>query len=269
MSTSIPSGPVQPEPPARPNSPAAQSPTQQMRGRTRRGFIQGGIAIASGVLGWKWLRSRPDADGIPWPLRQIHRLNQSIWSSFYSNARLAPEFPRSAAAEPKINGRYGWPENPGRAPWNLIVSQPGVADRTFKLADLAGLPRVEMTTEFKCVEGWSKVANWGGVRLADFVAAHGLGRRANGEWHPYIFMATPDGEYYVGLDTPSALHPQTLLCDQLNGEPLPEGHGGPLRIVLTVKYGFKSLKWLGRMRFEDERSADYWGEQGYDWYAGL
>jgi DMSO/TMAO reductase YedYZ molybdopterin-dependent catalytic subunit len=199
----------------------------------------------------------------------MHRLNEWLWSGTYSPARLAPEFPKSAAEEPKVNGRYGWPEDSRTSAWKLIVSQPGAVDRTFKIADLAGLPRVDMTTEFKCVEGWSKVANWSAVRLADFLEAHGIGRRPDGQPYPYIFLATPDGEYYVGLDTPSALHPQTLLCDRLNGEALPEGHGGPLRVVLTVKYGFKSLKWLGRIRFQDERPADFWGEQGYDWYAGL
>jgi DMSO/TMAO reductase YedYZ molybdopterin-dependent catalytic subunit len=269
MSPPIPPKPPQPEPLASTAIRPTESAEQQMRGRTRRGFIRGGVATAAGFLGWKWLRSQPDADGIPWPLRQFHRLNEWVWSSTYSNSRLAPEFPAAAAGEPKENGRLGVPDNTAPGAWRLIVSQPGAADRTFSLRDLAGLPRVEMTTELKCVEGWSQVATWSGVRLADFLAAHGLGRRSGNDWYPYVFLATPDGEYYVGLDTPSALHPQTLLCDQLNGEPLSEIHGGPLRVVLTVKYGFKSLKWLGRIRFQEERSPDYWGEQGYDWYAGL
>ena len=66
-----------------------------------------------------------------------------------------------------------------------------------------------------------------------------------------------------------ALHPQTLLCDESNGKPLFFVHGGPLRLVTTVKYGIKSIKWLSRLRFQDERPADYWAERGYDWYAGL
>ena len=50
---------------------------------------------------------------------------------------------------------------------------------------------------------------------------------------------------------------------------LSRDHGAPLRLYLTVKYGFKSLKRIGLIRFQDERPSDYWFGQGYDWYAGL
>jgi DMSO/TMAO reductase YedYZ molybdopterin-dependent catalytic subunit len=66
----------------------------------------------------------------------------------------------------------------------------------------------------------------------------------------------------------SALHPQTLLCYEMNGQPLPVEHGGPLRLVTTVKYGIKSIKRIGRITFIDERPPDFWAERGYDWYAG-
>ena len=246
-----------------------QTAEQLMRRHSRRGFFRGGMATATALIGWKLLGSRSDADGIPWPLRGVHRFNEWLWKGTYSNARLAPEFPRAASSEPKVNGRHGWPAAVDPAAWSLIVSQPGAADRTFRLIDLNGLPRVEMTTELKCIEGWSHIVNWGGVRLADFTTLHRLGRRADGAWHPYVALSTHDGAYYVGLDTPSALHPQTLLCDQINGEPLSESHGGPLRLVITVKYGIKNIKWLGRIRFEEDRPADYWAERGYDWYSGL
>jgi DMSO/TMAO reductase YedYZ molybdopterin-dependent catalytic subunit len=45
-------------------------------------------------------------------------------------------------------------------------------------------------------------------------------------------------------------------------------HGAPLRLVIPVKYGIKSLKQIGAIRFTDRRPADYWAERGYDWYAG-
>jgi DMSO/TMAO reductase YedYZ molybdopterin-dependent catalytic subunit len=67
----------------------------------------------------------------------------------------------------------------------------------------------------------------------------------------------------------SALHPQTVLCDTMNGQPLTRSHGAPLRLYLAVKYGYKSLKRIGLIRFQDERPPDYWAERGYDWYAGL
>jgi DMSO/TMAO reductase YedYZ molybdopterin-dependent catalytic subunit len=84
----------------------------------------------------------------------------------------------------------------------------------------------------------------------------------------YTALETPDREYYVGLDMASALHPQTLLCYEMDGRPLTLEHGAPLRLVIPVKYGIKNLKRIGTVRFTDARPADYWAEQGYDWYAG-
>ena len=67
----------------------------------------------------------------------------------------------------------------------------------------------------------------------------------------------------------SALHPQTLLAYELNGQPITAPHGAPLRLIIPVKYGVKNLKRIGRMFFADERPRDFWAERGYDYYVGL
>ncbi len=85
----------------------------------------------------------------------------------------------------------------------------------------------------------------------------------------YVGMETPDGEYYVGLDMESALHPQTLLAYEMNDKPLTEEHGAPLRLIIPVKYGIKNLKRIGSINFSNQRPRDYWAEQGYDYYSGL
>ena len=121
-----------------------------------------------------------------------------------------------------------------------------------------------MTTELKCIAGWSVIVNWAGCRLSDFAAEHNRSR----DLARYVGLETPDRGYYVGLDMPSALHPQTLLCYEMNGAPLTIEHGAPLRLVTTVKYGIKSIKRIGRITFTDERPQDFWAERGYDWYAG-
>ncbi len=54
----------------------------------------------------------------------------------------------------------------------------------------------------------------------------------------------------------------------MNGEPLQPEHGAPLRLVIPVKYGIKSIKRIGSIHFTDKRPDDYWAERGYDWYAG-
>src|SRR5712664_1528780 len=132
------------------------------------------------------------------------------------------------------------------------------------MADMNKLPHVEMVTEFMCIEGWSEIVYWGGARLRDFVAAFpptGLPK--------YIGFETPDGQYYVGIEREVALHPQTLLAYELNGQPLTPDHGAPLRLVTPLKYGIKQLKQIGRMTYTNTQPHDYWHQQGYDYYAGL
>lgn len=115
----------------------------------------------------------------------------------------------------------------------------------------------------RVLEGWSLVVQWVGATLADFAARYPPVAGAG-----YVSLATPDGGYYVGLDIESALHPQTLLCYEMNGSPLTLAHGAPLRLAVPVKYGIKHLKRIGTLAFTWERPPDYWAEQGYDYYSG-
>ncbi|MGL4550185.1 MAG: molybdopterin-dependent oxidoreductase [Gemmataceae bacterium] len=239
-------------------------PADQVRAMTRRAFGALALGAAAAGGGWWWLRAQPDDADLPWPLRAVHGVNERVGRALFSPRNLAPEFPAAAITDgPRVNGSIG---RPGDAGWPVRVETPDGPARTSSVARLlAGLPRAEHVTELKCIEGWSQVVRWGGVRFADAAARHGWPVEAC----PYVGLETPDGGYQVGLDTPSAMHPQTLLCDTMNGEPLPEPHGGPLRVVIPVKYGIKNLKWLGVIRFGTARPADYWAARGYDWYAGL
>jgi DMSO/TMAO reductase YedYZ molybdopterin-dependent catalytic subunit len=239
---------------------------------TRRGFAVAGAAVVAGLAGWQWLVTRSEEDGLPWPLRRVLELNERIARSAFRASRKAPEFPRSAAQEPRVNGQIGLDPAIDSGAWRLRVVGPSGAARLFQLQEIQALPRVEMTTELKCIEGWSTVVNWTGARLADLAALSGLATRQGGakpdDLARYAALETPDAGYYVGLDMASALHPQTLLCYAMGGRPLTVDHGAPLRLVIPVKYGIKSLKHVGTLRFTDDRPADYWAERGYDWYAG-
>jgi DMSO/TMAO reductase YedYZ molybdopterin-dependent catalytic subunit len=251
----------------------------RLRRLSRRGFALGGVAALSGVAGWGWLVTRSEEDGLPWPLRRALEWDERLARKGFRAARRSPEFPRAAARMPRVNGTIGLDPNLDLAKWRVqVVGSAGRGlPRWFTLDDIKALPRVETTTELRCIEGWSTVVHWAGARLTDLAAVTGLATRSGRPPDPsgnaddlfsYTALETPDGQYYVGLDMASALHPQTLLCYEMGGQPLTADHGAPLRLVIPVKYGIKSLKQIGTIRFTDRRPADYWAERGYDWYAG-
>ena len=150
--------------------------------------------------------------------------------------------------------------------WRLqVVRSPGDTI-LVSLDDLKALPKTEVVFDFKCVEGWSQVTWWGGVRFSDFMKKYNLATQMSLK---FVGMITPDETYYVGNDMPSMLQPQTILAYEMNGEPLPQEQGYPLRLIIPVKYGIKHLKRIGLMYFSNDKPKDYWFEQGYDYYAGL
>jgi DMSO/TMAO reductase YedYZ molybdopterin-dependent catalytic subunit len=122
-----------------------------------------------------------------------------------------------------------------------------------------------MVVEHKCIEGWSSIVRWGGTRFSDF---HERYADQVGDV-PYVSLETPDGDYYVGWDIESILHPQTMLVLRQGDDPLDQDHGAPLRLATPNKYGIKCLKRIGVIRYSNERPADYWAERSYDWYAAL
>ncbi len=251
---------------------------RQMRRLTRRGFATGAIVALSGAAGWGWLRSRTAADGIPWPLRRMLEWNQSVAQAYFRPTRLAPTFAITSARMPRVNGHVGLDGHFDPRTWSLHVNNTtGATPLQLSIADIKTLPRVDMTTELKCIEGWSDPVHWTGARLVDLAAKFGMATRTGlkldlervaSDAFRYVMLSTPDGAYYVGLDAESAFHAQTLLCYEMNGMPLTPQHGVPLRLVIPVKYGIKNLKRIGTIHFTDDRPADYWAERGYDWYAG-
>ena len=237
----------------------------EYRRHTRRALLVGGSATIAGLLGWRWIQTQPTDDRIPGVLRGVHETNEKIWSTLFREEHLAPTFPVDRASVLIVNGRHGIREEIDLATWELRVEgHDGELLGRHTLTDLQALPHHEMTIEHKCFEGWSQITTWGGTRFSDFAARYG-----DHADRDYVSLSTPDGEYYVGLDRATMMHPQTLLVDQMVGQPLDQEHGAPLRLATPLKYGIKQIKRIGTIRFTDERPADYWAERGYDWYAGL
>jgi hypothetical protein len=227
---------------------------------TRRSFLKGGIAAAAGFGTWAWIREGYQDGGIPKPLRRAEQADDVFSHALFRDTRLARTFDAADIGVARANGDFGLADDP-EPDWKLEID--GASPVT--LDQIKALPKIEEITQFKCIEGWNFIMKWGGAKFSDFAAAHASSFTGK----PWVGFETPDGEYYVGLDRASAMHPQTLLAYEMNGEPLTNEHGAPLRLLIPVKYGIKNLKRIGKITFSDVRPRDYWAEQGYDYDSGF
>ena len=240
---------------------------KQIRNKTFFAFLFFFLFIGACIIGWKWLHKQPKEQGAIKPLRKVLNTNEDLFAYFFSSSRLSKEYPKNAAVrKPRVNGKIGLGDDFDPTAWKLhLVRAPGDT-LLITLDEIKALPKTEIIFDFKCIEGWSQVTHWGGVRFSDFVKKYGLDQQSNMQ---FTGLSTPDNGYYVGIDNASMMHPQTMLCYEMNGAALPMNQGYPLRLIIPVKYGIKHLKRIGTMYFSNERPPDYWFEQGYDYYSGL
>ncbi|HEY5405657.1 MAG TPA: molybdopterin-dependent oxidoreductase [Ginsengibacter sp.] len=240
---------------------------KKLRNKTIVSFTVFILLMTSAVFTWKKLHQQPQVAGVVKPLRAVLNLNENVFSNFLSNHHLAKSYPVSEAVKNvRVNGNVGMENDFDPLTWKLqVIRKPG--DTLFvTLDEIKALPKTDIVFDFKCIEGWSQVTHWGGVKFSDFAAKYNLTAQTQMK---YAGLVTPNEKYYVGIDMASMMHPQTILCYEMNGKPLPMNQGYPLRLIIPVKYGIKHLKRIGTMSFSNERPPDYWYEQGYDYYSGL
>ena len=240
---------------------------KNIRNKTLIAFFFFFLFIAGCVLAWKWLQRQPTENAALKPLRTILNVNEKIAMSFFNNDRFTKTYSKVMAAQKvRVNGSAGLENDADTANWKLhVVRAPGDT-LLISMEEIKALPKTDIIFDFKCIEGWSQVTHWAGVRFSDFVKKYGLTEAST--LH-YAGLVTPDNKYYVGVDMKSMMHPQTILCYEMNGAPLPLNQGYPLRLIIPVKYGVKHLKRIGTISFSDERPKDYWYENGYDYYCGF
>jgi len=142
--------------------------------------------------------------------------------------------------------------------WQLELTGAVENPLTLSWEAFRALPRVQRAWGFHCVTGWSKLdVLWEGVLLQEIVA---LVRPR--EEVTTVVLEGRDG-YTTNLIYRDVLAEEALLADTLEGESLTLEHGGPVRAVIPYLYGWKSCKFLKRVRFQASDEPGYWETRGY------
>ena len=261
-----------------PPLPTEQIEEEDFKKLNRRRFLGWALLGGAGLTGLGALALSETERELQWPLRLGMNAGDSFWKANFNDKSIASK--SSAPDKPlRLNGDIGIQKNVDANSWRLQVSQNGSTYVTkVSLEDLKKLPAVTETFELKCIEGWSQSVTCTGVRFENFMKKFNVGYRPSEDPDEDIEDATPfayaglstiDRQYYVSMDMKSLLHPQTMLCYEINGEPLSIEHGYPLRLITPVKYGVKNIKQIGSIAFADTSPSDYWAENGYGDYLGL
>jgi DMSO/TMAO reductase YedYZ molybdopterin-dependent catalytic subunit len=225
---------------------------------SRRRFLSGAAAI-SFLAGCE---SRPATRF----LGMMLRWNEEVEKAMFSPHRLAPELPASATTPESAFPAYYISDSIPVSPANWTLKVGGLVRRPMilTLAQIQKMPLTRMRVQHHCVEGWSAVASWHGVRLSEVAKIAGLGPRVR-----YVEFRSFDSDYWSSWDLSSAMHPQTLLAYGFNDGPLYAEHGAPLRVYSAVKLGYKMVKYLTEVNFLPDQTGGYWENQGYEWFAGV
>jgi DMSO/TMAO reductase YedYZ molybdopterin-dependent catalytic subunit len=158
----------------------------------------------------------------------------------------------------------------GFADWRVTVDGTVAHPGSFSLAELRSFPRRSHITMIQCEEGWSYIAEWTGVPLSHVLEVVGAAPQAT-----HVVYRSFQTDWWESIDMADALHPQTLLAQEMNGGELPVGFGGPLRMRVTRQLGYKSVKYITHLTVTDNIKQFGKGlgsaspEAGYAWYAGI
>ena len=248
---------------------------------SRRKLITTGLAATAGVTGLgvaarlaeKYGLVPPDHGGIYGPGETLTYAAQRL----LTRHSLAREFPRSQISKrplaneiPPFRDDFKRLEAGGFVDWRLNVDGMVGRPASFSLAQLKGYPSLSQITELACEEGWSYIAEWIGVPLSHVLDVVGIRPQAK-----YVVYFSIDPDWWESMDMADALHPQTFLAYGMNGDDLPVGNGGPLRMRLPRQLGYKSVKFITRLTVTDSMKGFGKGlgsaspEGGYAWYAGI
>ena len=257
---------------------------------SRRSLLKAGLASAaafpmSGCSAFDSLSERENA--IRGLLIEMNRLTYSAQRMLQYANPLAPEFTEAdirqdqhpnGSTDPDTDD-YLELKQDGFSNYMLEVGGQVERPMRFSLDALRMMPSRTQITRHDCVEGWSCIAKWQGVPLAQILDRVGVKPTAR-----YVMFHCFDaiekglsGEilYYESIDLFDARHPQTILAYAMNDKPLPVENGAPLRVRVERQLGYKMAKYIKRIELISDFSqiglgkGSYWADNGYEWYAGI
>jgi DMSO/TMAO reductase YedYZ molybdopterin-dependent catalytic subunit len=256
-----------------------------LRSRTRRDLLLfgagavaamtgAGLLLPQGTLGRLGVRRNINPRGKEWLLNKAVRIDDDVAEALYSQNRMVPTYTKSQITPIKNNYNGTTPEPGYISGWKLSLE--GLDSGLSVLLDIRMLlnrfPMHEQITRFVCVEGWSAIAWWAGLRFDDLLRAYPPMSQA--KWARVESSVNLDNSgnpdpYFVSIDLGTARHPQTLLVTHHNGQPLQVEHGAPLRLLTPVKLGLKNVKAITRITYSAQEPKDYWTKYGYSYYDGV
>ena len=248
---------------------------------SRRKLMIGGLAATAGIsalgvaarIAQKYGLVPPDHGGIYGLGETLTYASQRL----LTRHSLAREFSRSQISNPPfanemapLSEGYKRLQAGGFADWRLTVDGMVARPASFSLHQLKSFPSRSQITHLACEEGWSYIAEWIGVPLSHVLDAVGVQPQAR-----YVAYFSIDPDWWDSVDMADALHPQTFLAYGMNGNELPVGNGGPLRMRIPRQLGYKSVKFITHLTVTDSMKGFGKGlgsmepEGGYAWYAGI
>ena len=224
----------------------------------KRGLSLGALSLLAGC-------NLTDQESVQRVLSAMSRWNDGAQQWLFNPNRLAPEFPESSITRPfPFNAYYSESEvvEVDGSSYQLELGGTIRERKPWTLAQLYALPQVSQVTRHICVEGWSAIGKWSGVRFSDFLARIGADTTAK-----YVGFQCAD-DYYGSIDMATALHPQTIIALRYGDEILPPKYGYPMKLRIPTKLGFKNPKHIAAIFVTNEYPGGYWEDKGYNWFSG-
>ena len=230
----------------------------------RRSFLRGAASVGALTL----LTGCDIVDGptAETALRVVSRFNDDVQAWLFNPNKLAPEYPESAITRPvPFNASAPESDAPEVEAGIFRLEVGGQIDKKepWSLEQLYALPQVSQVTRLVCVEGWSAIGSWQGVRLSEFLKRVGADTRAK-----YVWFQCAEG-YSNTIDMATALHPQTQLSFKFDNQILPRRYGFPMKCRMPTKLGFKNPKHVIAIHVLNNNPGGNWEDQGYNWFSGL